>query len=273
MEIKAVSDLVSKLNYDWFKEKKSFFIKETFYNKKHEKIVDTLPNSDYYEDEKGNFIEENRDIVLDIDLTSYCWYSDYPGSFQDSLLQNDQIPIDVPFDAIDIANEILSLIITNTEKFTEPKSINNYILSVIDSAKKTIKSLLVKNEDVEYEGVLDNFFSKTRKLISKKFYHIKHQVELSDDYEERLEFNLTQEELAALLYILNKAEVFNTINFNDTTFLHFCQQYFYFKYKGEYKRPTSFKTFSDKYREYVRGENGKTLSEIRDKLQKTLKGI
>jgi hypothetical protein len=266
----TLKDLVLILDYNWFSKKNEYFLKEPFYSKKHEKIYEIIPHSDYHEDDRGNLIEEGNDIVLDIDLANYCWNSYFEGSLQ-KLRPLYEIP-DSPTDAWHIAQSILSLIIEHTEKYTEPKAINNYILTVVEETKNVIKELIAKNHDPIYGGVLDNFFSKTRKEISKKFYHIKQQIEL-DSYEERLEFNLTQEKLAALLYILNKAEVFNTINFNDTTFLRFCQQFFYFKFSGGYKRPKSFGTLSEKYREFVRGENSRNLEEIKALLTKTLENI
>ena len=128
-------------------------------------------------------------------------------------------------------------------------------------------------DDSEYEGVLDYFQNKFLIMLGIKFGAISKQIDLVTYYEEKLEFNLTQEQLAALLLILNKAGFLNTVNFNDTEFLRFCQQFFFFKKAGNYKRPTSLKSLRDKYREFLRNENITSMEKVKQMLEKVLKEI
>ncbi|QEC68748.1 hypothetical protein FRZ67_16080 [Panacibacter ginsenosidivorans] len=268
MDLSIVSEWVSELNNQWFLEKQKTFGEEWIYDKKKGKIYEVFPNSDYYEDE-DEWKEINRDIIIDIDFIQYCWDSYFKQSFSEQDLSDKVIPVDTR----KISNRILNFIITHTIDFTEPTAINNLIIEVIETIRNAMKQLLIGNSDEVYDKVLDIFFFNTRKEISRRFGHIKQEVELIDDYKYRLEFDLNQEQLAALLFILNKAELLNTLNVNDTSFLHFCQQFFYFKFKDDYKHPNSFRTISDKYNECKGGLNIKNVDFVKEKLNKALKDL
>ena len=100
MIIPSVIDLVSELNYDWFKEKNKHFLKEENYNKTYKRIGLTWPVTDRYEDEHGTFVEEERLEVLVVDLVRYCWVSIFPGSKAQGLIDSnpkylyEKLPID-----------------------------------------------------------------------------------------------------------------------------------------------------------------------------------
>jgi hypothetical protein len=268
MDVSAAEKLVFQLNEDWFQQKKHWFQREPFYDKDLEKIYDGIPGNDEY-DEEGNWIGKEDDIVIDKDLASYCYSSNFYGS----LSSTDPPEHVLPIDGSDVTYEIMKLLSRYIEQLVSPKAKNNCIVLFIDAIRNQINVLLEKNNDDVYEGALENFLFKTRQEISRKYHYIKTEVELLDDFQDTLNFNLTQEKLVALLYILNKAGVFNTLNYNDTTFLRVCQQYFAFRLKSNYQRPKNLKTFTDKYREFVRGENGKNLDEMKNMLIRTIKEI
>jgi hypothetical protein len=270
MDSVQIADSVLVLNYEWFTKKKDFFKKEPFYNNEMERINEGIP------DYEAN--EEKKFIIIDMDLPRYCWDCYYPMSLQFLIYQEMEgngghASITLPVNGKEVANEILSNIITYTKGFTDIRAIHNFIALVLEGIKNNFITLLNGIDDSEYEGVLDYYRNKFLIMLGIKFGHIRKQFDLVTYYEEKLEFNLTQEQLAALLLILNKAGFLNTVNFNDTGFLRFCQQFFYFKLKNNYKRPNSFRTLSDKYREFIKDENPKTLEKVKQMLQKALNEI
>lgn len=194
MNTAAVTDLVSKLNYDWFKEKNLFFEKEAFYDKKYDKIDGILPRSDHYEDEKGNWVEVNRDIVLDIDLVKYCWSSFFNGSYAEGLLasESEYLSAKFPIDASDIARDILHIIHVYTEKFTDIKAIDVIIKEVIETIKQSVNDLQKSVKNDVYKKVLNDFVVNTKNEISKKFSHIKQQINLIN-LPDTIERKLTKE--------------------------------------------------------------------------------
>jgi hypothetical protein len=278
MDIDQIAGKVLVLNKEWFDSKKSFFQKEIFYNKEKERIFEIIPNTTYHQISNSEVNEISNDIIMDIDLLKYCWDSYFDSSFKFLVYQEMEsnggnASLLLPIDSKEVADEIFSEIITFTKGFTDVKATYNFIISVLDGIKENYSILMKENNNDEYEGALDYFFHQLLKSIGSKFVAIQRQIELVSYYEEKLEFNLKQEQLAALLLILNKAGVFNTKDYNDTGFLKFCQQFFYFKFKKSYKRPSSFKSLSDKYREFLRNENTKSLEEVKEKLQKILNEI
>ena len=180
MDKTIVKDLVLRLNYDWFEEKKIFFLKEGLYNKNYEKVFDTLSYSEIIVDEEGNYIEENYDIVLDIDLPKYCWYSFFYGSYGEQLLKSEEDfnNLSYPIDGEDIADDILRVIYSSIAQFTDAKAIRIVIENVITIINQTANDL--KNsgdEDDEYKKfwmlllkivprkLMPNFFMLENKLI------------------------------------------------------------------------------------------------------------
>ena len=138
MIIPSLIDLVSELNYDWFKEKNKHFLKEENYNKTYKRIGLTWPVTDRYEDEHGTFVEEERLEVLVVDLVRYCWVSIFPGSKAQGLIDSNPKYLyeKLPIDGKKIADRIIKTIQVRTEKFTDVKFIDLVIKKQIDLIKR-----------------------------------------------------------------------------------------------------------------------------------------
>jgi hypothetical protein len=148
--------------------------------------------------------------------------------------------------------------------------IRSYIISIII---ETIKDLIKDTANTEYKTTMDHFLISCNHELEDKIKIDNTLYNLFYHSEDKLEFKLQQEELVALLYVLNRAEVFNTLNYNDTSFLKFCSRYFQFQKKGIYQSPKSEKVFSEKYREILRDTSGKGVEKIVKRLTVTLKEL
>lgn len=194
MDTALVKNLVSKLNYEWFKEKSIFFLKEGLYNEEHGKIYDIITYSESIEDNEANFEEEIMDIVVDIDLAKYCWDSYFYGSNGEHLLNSESESIYkiLPVDAIDISHEILWIINNYIEKFTDVKAIDIIIKKVMETMRGTVSELQKSTNDPSYIKVLNEFVVKSTSKINEDFHHIKQQIELRNSGV-TLERNITKE--------------------------------------------------------------------------------
>lgn len=261
-----ISLIISQLDYDWFLEKEKFFQIEPFYNKFEKKIVTTISNPSYHEASDGSWTVDEDDLILNITLTEYCWNSHFPynlNSYEDH-------SIGIPHDANYTAYKISDYIQQYTKNFRNPIAVDQKIKQTIVELTQSVKNLSNPENNPIYEEVLTYILKMTRKLISKNFRNIKREVELIHNSEDKLEFNLSQEKMIALLYLLNRSGVFNTENYSDRRFLKFCAKYFYFHHKGKYKQPKNHITLSNKYGEFVNDENNKNLKLVIDQVQKAI---
>ena len=185
MDNAKVKDLFLKLNYDWFGQKKIFFLKEGLYNKNYEKVFDTINYSEIIVDEEGNYREENYDIVLDIDLPKYCWYSFFYGSYGEQLLKSEEdfYNLSYPIDGEEIGDDILRCIYSSIANFTDAKAIRIVIEKVITIINQTANDLKNSSDDEEYKKVLDVFIENSSKKINDKFLHVTEQIDLLNSSE------------------------------------------------------------------------------------------
>ena len=179
----------------------------------------------------------------------------------------------MPFDSKIIANQIIIYIEEFTKKFTEIRAIQSCIASILNEINDWCIKEIKTSKVPDYEECIEYFIIQTQKIIYKDFDYVQRQIDVLDNPNSKLEFELTQENLAGLLFILSKAEMFKPVNSNRDNFLKFCSEFFYFKFKEGYVRPKSFKTFSDKYKKFERGENSTLLAELKSKLIAVLKKL
>lgn len=256
---------LNKLNIEWFNQKKSLFLKEPFYSKELGYIYDEITERTDFFSEEGHLIESTQTRIIDKKLNDYCWYSYFYGSKVAGRLSNEVDVNDLPFDARDVANTIISIHKTAITSFTEVLAIHNSIQQVMSDIREWIKSK--EDPSAEYQSFLNFFLQEFTKLFLGDFGYIQKQIELVEQ-EDKLEFNLNQDQLAALIFIINKAGFFNTLNVQDSKqLLIFCQKYFQFKTLDGYKKSTSKTQLSNKYNEHASNNNLKPLLHVVEKLR------
>ena len=182
MDTTGVRDLVLKLDNKWFNQKKLFFLKEGLYNKDYGKVYDTISYNELIEDVEGNFMEETTEIVLDIELPEYCWSGYFYGCAEEQFIrsENDYLTHNLPINGEELVDDILQVIYSSIDKFTDAKAINIVIEMAISTIKKSIHELLSIAVDEEYKVVLNNFLDKSSNKIHQKFIHIDQQILLLD---------------------------------------------------------------------------------------------
>lgn len=269
MSLQSISLIMQKLDLSWYENKKKVFKREGFYVEKYDKIQVDIDEIESTQIEEDQWVEKKIEISFAVDLNSYCWNSYFPTSIQQSIGTYEEIGL--PIDAIDVSSTILSAVERVVENFTEPVAITNYVLRVIDLIKKEIDVLRDRAKDEFYGETLNYLFQKFQEQLWKHFHTAKVQVDLIESFEHKLQFKLPQKQLAALLYILNRADFLNTADYNDTSMLEFCGRFFQFYHGGKYKKTENIESFKEKYREISRNPNNPTLIEVRDKLLKALR--
>lgn len=178
MDTSAIRNLLSKLDYDWFKKKSDFFLKEGLYDKERKKILESFEETDYVQVDDDKWEDVEREIVVNIDLDKYCWNSFFYGSLSYGM-NLDDMPPEFPIDAKDVADEVVEFINKKVEKFTDVTAINTVIEAAVEAVKNETTNLQKSVPVVEYSKALDYFVINTRKEISAEFQHIKEQLRLN----------------------------------------------------------------------------------------------
>lgn len=268
-----VLKLTNILDHNWFCDKLKYFSEEPFYNASQSKIFDIIPMKEMYMDGEQLF-EDSYDIVIDKTLSDYCWDDFFYGSLSKSMAEYETPPpLTLPINSKSVAYAIIEYIDETTKKFRTPKAIYSFVSITISEIKNALEDLYSQAHNQNYKEALDFFYEKTLEILNERYSIINDEVKILNEGKDKLEFNLSQEKMVALLYLLNRAGVFNTYNYNDREFLKFCCQYFYFFHNGTYKQPKSYTILTNKYGEFINGENNGNLNDVIAQIQEAIKEI
>lgn len=230
--IEQIENEVAKLDYAWYKTMRKRYESEGLFNKAKDKIYDELPvNGDEGETEHQK---------IEIGFSEYTW--DYCGTFTKS----DNIH-DIPC-GYTVTRQVLSALKTI---FTIPAN-GDEIPTIIDVRTKNLiienvvnlvvdKVSILKNQKTgskEYHDSLDYFTMTLRQEISNRYRKIKQLALLADYDNNALKFKIPEIAISRLLLILIEAEI---IESDNNKFLNFCQNYFSYSKKKEYKKATGIK--------------------------------
>ena len=280
--IEFIKEETSKINTTWFDKKLSAFKLEKGYDKSKEKIIIVNRDISFGFSNDSFLIESIDDLpnqeeiferVYEIDIIDYC-----------SLY----LPIDeitywgvFAFEDIRSSNyrEVSGIIASHVKKFIVTNNIQDLDLiyqletTIIKTLSDDIKLLTSGSPPIGFTEVLSNFLKSCCLDLDEQLKVHKSLHDLKFNFIDKLEFNLQQEELVALLYILNKSEFFNTLNYTDVSFMKFCSRYFQFRKGDAYQAPKSSKVYAEKYHEIKRGTNGNGLKKVVETLKKTIKDL
>ena len=279
--IEFIKEETSKLNTTWFNKKLSAFKLEKRYDKSKAKIIIVNTGSSFNDNllEFGESIEDlpDQEVIFEtryeIDIIDYC----------SLYLPIDDITCWGEFAYEDIRSsnyrEVSSIIASRVKKFIvktnsqDLEFIYQLESNIIKTLSDDIKLLTSGSPPIEFTEVLSNFLKSCCSDLSTKLKVYRSLHHFKSNFIDKLEFNLQQEELVALLYILNKSEFFNTLNYNDVSFMKFCSRYFQFRKGDAYQAPKSSNVYAEKYREIVRGTSGNGLKKVLATLKKTIKDL
>ena len=225
MSVVSIQGYVDQLSPEWFQSKLKYFQAETFYDQTENIIYDIIRSESWYtDDQTGEEIDLSTETEININFNQYCWSDYYP----DSLSSREETAEGMPLDGNYISSCILQVLESIIEDVKEVPNIHQNILGTIDIVSDEINRLCRTYNDVLYHSALAFFLTRFREDLTHRYRHIKRNYNSLTTYKPKLEFSLNQEELGALLYFLNKAEVFFPEDQGDTRFLNFCQDHFYF---------------------------------------------
>jgi hypothetical protein len=262
--VDRVNKVVMKFDENWFNCKKEWYEREVFYDKKLQKIHDTIPDVVEY-DEEGNEIAR-PDIIIDYTLEEYCWDGDYghgPYHFEDVALQ-------LPVDGYTIADKIISEIELMVKHISEVTVKYNIVKRVVKAVEDAVEELLDNDVSESYVKVMAHVLYEIKCAISEKYGIYKQALDIAGSHKEILAFNLNQEELAALIYIVYKADIFHVPVPGDTSFLNFCGSHFHF-YNQKAKGHTPATRIRDKFNDVKNIKATKAFEKVIKKLKDAFK--
>lgn len=279
----TISEFVLKLNYEWFLAKENKFKMEFYYNKEKERIYhiekQISPNYNYEPEIGKEVFLDNEEIenIIDIDLRQYCSCYlpiseiTYWGIWEYDNFQTQPVPSN---NIDEVAYNLVKEISMLSEGLNDIVAISEFVTKTIYSIDEELKKLIKASpaNDI-YTGVLADFL----KICSSRLYRKNEQAltvhELTRDFSDKLDFNITQEEMVSLLYILAESEILKTPTKYEYHFIPFCFKYFTVRKKSVAVRLTNEKTFTEAYRRILRDLNGNGLFKIKIKLEPILKKI
>ncbi len=246
-----IADQVKKLDYNWFLAKRNQFEAEGLYNKETGKIDDSVPDA-----------EEMR--VYDITIKQYCWNSYFPDtSFPDDF-NREQI------DSKEIIDAIIELLRNELNIYTDNAAKHKLIEECKKLVTKTLSNNFAKHiEDHDYVALLYYIDDMWKKLLYKNYREIKQQYQLLNPSQDKLEFAIPKEQVAALIYFLSEAKILNVTSGQDMTPLDFVEKYFYYK-KGKNPEYAQCSKLRRKYQDIIR-QDSSSINTIKEKLRRVIK--
>jgi len=277
-----IQQSIQNLDLAWFEKKKHEFLSHQMYDPGKEMIVirttkwDRMSNDP--EDDEGELIELGD--VVQIDLRSYC--SSYLPI--DEITQWGQWPVsevvDIEPEQSNCTREEAISLVHHLSGYADRADINSiwtFISGALAQVKSELNKLTLICDSPIYAQALTDFHQYCSSIFYKKYERELTVAEISQGHTDVLNFDLTQDELASLLYIFMQSKILHD---DKRKIVEFSQKYFQFKFKGDFKRSTTLKTLSDKINnasnygnpksEY---EGHKPLMEISDRLMAILSQI
>jgi hypothetical protein len=253
-----IRQLIGKLSAAWFIELKKEFEKHPFYNNVSCKI-DYVYQQTFqgYDFEKDEMTDDIVDIAVEATLPEYAWRGEeYPYEVEDKdlVIKGDRLASEI----IEILDKLLKETSSTQDKY-------KLIKSVVGFVKEQAEELKGEFQEANYLEAIDYCVYLLRIEITNKYVTIKYAHEVIQKYDEKLVFDLSQNELAFLLAVLLRANFFQGTNTKSFSY-DFFRKYFYFRNQkeGDFSRATIIhKKISEVY-------SGNSSIKIREKIKKRL---
>lgn len=221
-----IQKLTQTFDYEWFKKLRGEFEAHPLYNKGHDCIKDGWEDDPFWDDD-DELIYPGYCNIIHVEFSEYSWagYSNlgYDPDFYK--------PIQTKGKAIYSKVENLIEYIFHSREAGNTLSINDkdkIIKGCVRNISDSIDTLKDKTNDLDYHGILDELLKKIRKQLSIKYRPILLSMDALSNADTALRFDLKQDELAALLSILHRADIMNDEG-RTTAHINFYQNHFAFK--------------------------------------------
>ena len=255
MDLKEIiKEHVAELDINWFQYKEAEFRRDKKYQNDREVIyiVETQSYPNYGEDEEllgYEVVEDSHEYTFKTYCTCHLpiceetnwgsspiWYVDSVRGYVEEKSNN------INEKAYDLVTELANFLKGEADVFVIHKFISkqlSYIEGEIMRQKKILDNKL-------YGEVLDEYLKLCTYKFHKRFEKQLIRYNETVSYEDSLKFELNQNELLSLLFIIQRAGFLTYPNHREL--LEFCNNHFLYKNEnGEPVRPTSLKALQKKY--------------------------
>lgn len=250
-----IASHVQKLNLTWFEAKTQAFKAYEEYNSNSNSIYilhSTFSPEEQQENEEGalmysGLIESVTEIEISLRRYCACYLP------LDEITYWGAYPYDIenPKPSKNIKEVASSLIRGITEYLVNVHDLVKISEFISQSLARIHERLLTMevspSDDITYRAVLNDFLKECSDSLYRKYQKELTVINATEIVKDKVLFNLNLQELASLIFILNKTEIIPRQE--NPLLLEFCQKYFHFHLAGGYKLPTTLATFMKKYRE------------------------
>ncbi len=261
----SISQIIGKLNVEWFAAVKAEFEGSPFYNSKSKMIDDAIEEYPLYWDAQTGEEDEEKSkkpvtINIHAELPEYSW-NGLPNRFL-NLNEDDEPVLKAKSLFSDIAN-VVGLLLNEASGISEKQRVVLAVKQSISEAADILKST-VKNTD--YHAAIDYCISEFIHFLSQKYWSVQAAHDTISEFEEKLLFNMNQNELALLLTVLSRADFIHGGSEKESAAHHFFSKYFYFKNQKQNKTFTRAVHINNKI-SAVNGFEITNLEELKSKLK------
>lgn len=102
-----------------------------------------------------------------------------------------------------------------------------YLEKVIEYIEVEILNLKSNSSNKFYHMILDYFFEKIEGAFRDKYALVYELFSSTETYDDKVKFNLTQEQLAAFTYLIANSGMLNN-EITKEKFYYFCERHFYY---------------------------------------------
>lgn len=246
-----IKDDVCKVNYQWFLNKQEHFKRQSGDSEYLTlKKAEGYPIYEYDEDGLSYISEyKNEEEIISIDLKKYveCYLPIDESTRWGEAPMEIVIPGNKPAPSENL-DEFASNLVLNISRFpddnTDNTDIHKFIYKVLHTVEENLAGFKEKGENAVYTDILNRFLQLCTAKLYDKFERRLTMDILTSEINDHLKFNLEQQELAALLFIIQRA---GFLNYSDTSFLRFCAEHFSYNDNGKSAKPTSLKNFTSAF--------------------------
>jgi hypothetical protein len=223
MVLNFINPIVGALSYEWFTNKSELFKKEPGYNFE-KNVIEVVINNPPDHDESTEASTHQASFKFPFFFKDYCWDADFPGCTE-QLTGRSIAPVR---DSKGVLSSLITGLTIEMDLVYDNLSKHRLLSKAEREVDDAIFQLTEINDDAEYYEILMDFSNRFHKSISEQFWEVKRIYEYTADVNEKLEFDLNQDELACFVFLLMKAGIVHNPDIGRKSIIDFCSRHFYF---------------------------------------------
>lgn len=261
----SIEQIISKLDAEWFAAVKAEFEGSPFYDSKSKTIGDAIKEYPLYWDAQTGKEDEEKSkkpvtVKFHAELPEYSW-NGLPNRFLN--MSEDDEPVFKGKSFLHDVTEIVGQLLNEASGIYEKQRV---VLAVKQSINDEAEVLKSKVKDADYHTIIDYCISQLIHFLSQKYWSVQAAHNTISEFEEKLLFNMNQNELALLLTVLSRADFIHGGIEKESAARHFFSKYFHFKNQKEGGAFTRAKDINNKI-SAVRSFSIENLEELKSELK------